>query len=174
MSICAILRPSACCGHPIYYYVKRKGSLVNQGMNISRVIRMKLMVFEYCNNFYKHVLDEEDYEKYRFQIYRFLVDSAGDGTVFPSILGRVKRLGEERTVVFQKAVREENGRKRHLEILLQPAASLLEEDFQAVRRDYLLRNNKFVRRCARLSCQGEGQGEDTLSFLTENDIIHSM
>ena len=202
---------------PIYYYVKRKGSLVNQGMNISRVIRMKLMVFEYYNNFYKHVLDEEDYEKYRLQVYRFLVDSAGDGTVLPSILGRAKRLGEERTAVSREAVmedsvlaeryrerklfeyylepvaikcnlpmvemtllfyvsgarrsytrkeladllnisrtrlrtalqrlsgrgmirtaevKEENGRKRQLEIFLQPAASLLEGDFQAVRRDY--------------------------------------
>ncbi len=202
---------------PIYYYVKRKGSLVNQGMNISRVIRMKLMVFEYYNNFYKHVLDEEDYEKYRLQVYRFLVDSAGDGTVLPSILGRAKRLGEERTAVSREAVmedsvlaeryrerklfeyylepvamkcnlpmvemtllfyvsgarrsytrkeladllnisrtrlrtalqrlsgrgmirtaevKEENVRKRQLEIFLQPAASLLEGDFQAVRRDY--------------------------------------
>ena len=71
---------------PIYYYVKTKGSLASQGMNISKTIRMKLMVFEYYNNFYKHVLDEEDYEKNRLQIYRFLIDAAGDGTVPPSIL----------------------------------------------------------------------------------------
>ncbi|HJC47523.1 MAG TPA: glycosyltransferase [Candidatus Lachnoclostridium pullistercoris] len=92
---------------PVYYYVKRKGSLVNQGMNISRVIRMKLMVFEYYNNFYKHVLDEEDYEKNRLQVYRFLVDSAGDGTVPPSILGRATRLGKERAAVSHEAVMED-------------------------------------------------------------------
>lgn len=113
---------------PVYYYVKRKGSLVNQGMNISRVIRMKLMVFEYYNNFYKHVLEEEDYEKNRLQVYRFLVDSAGDGTVLPSVLGGSKKLGEERTAVFRDAVMEdgilEDGyRDRKLfEHYLEPAA----------------------------------------------------
>ena len=42
---------------PIYYYVKTKGSLASQGMNITKTIKMKLMVFEYYNNFYNHVLD---------------------------------------------------------------------------------------------------------------------
>lgn len=113
---------------PVYYYVKRKGSLVNQGMNISRVIRMKLMVFEYYNNFYKHVLDEEDYEKNRLQVYRFLVDSAGDGTVPPSILGRATRLGKERAAVSHEAVMEngilaESYRNRKLfEYYLEPVA----------------------------------------------------
>lgn len=57
---------------PIYYYVKRKGSLASQGINISKTVKMKLNVFEYYNNFYKHVLEEEDYEKNRLQVYRFL------------------------------------------------------------------------------------------------------
>lgn len=56
---------------PIYYYVKRKGSLASQGINISKTVKMKLNVFEYYNNFYKHVLEEEDYEKNRLQVYRF-------------------------------------------------------------------------------------------------------
>lgn len=37
---------------PIYYYVKTKGSLVSQSMNLPNVIRMKLRVFEYYNDFY--------------------------------------------------------------------------------------------------------------------------
>ena len=41
------------------------------------------MVFEYYDNFYRHVLDEEDYEKNRLQVYRFLVDAAGDGAGAP-------------------------------------------------------------------------------------------
>ena len=41
---------------PIYYYVKRKGSLASQGISISKTVKMKLNVFEYYNNFYKHVL----------------------------------------------------------------------------------------------------------------------
>lgn len=92
---------------PIYYYVKTKGSLASQGMNITKTIKMKLMVFEYYNNFYKHVLDEEDYEKNRLQVYRFLVDAATDGAVPPSILPGSKRLGEERSPISTEAVEEE-------------------------------------------------------------------
>ena len=61
---------------PVYYYVKTKGSLVNQKISITKTVKMKLMMFEYYNNFYKHVLDEEDYEKNRLQVYHFLVDAA--------------------------------------------------------------------------------------------------
>ena len=92
---------------PIYYYVKRKGSLVSQSMNISKVIQMKLMVFEYYNNFYKHVLDEEDYEKNRLQVYRFLIDSAKDGIILPSILSGAKKLGTERNIIYREAIQED-------------------------------------------------------------------
>lgn len=92
---------------PIYYYVKTKGSLASQGMSITKTIKMKLMVFEYYNNFYKHVLDEDDYEKNRLQVYRFLVDAANDGAVPPSILPGSKKLGEERSLVFTEAIVEE-------------------------------------------------------------------
>ena len=89
---------------PVYYYVKTKGSLASQGMSISKTIKMKLMVFEYYNNFYKHVLDEEDYEKSRLQVNRFLVDAAGDGAVPPSFFSGSKKLGEERNSVSQEVV----------------------------------------------------------------------
>ena len=89
---------------PVYYYVKTKGSLASQGMSISKTIKMKLMVFEYYNNFYKHVLDEEDYEKNRLQVYRFLVDAAGEGAVPPSFFSGSKKLGEERNSVSQEVV----------------------------------------------------------------------
>lgn len=92
---------------PIYYYVKTKGSLASQGMSITKTIKMKLMVFEYYNNFYKHVLDEDDYEKNRLQVYRFLVDAANDGAVPPSILPGSKKLGEERSLVSAEAIVEE-------------------------------------------------------------------
>ncbi len=81
---------------PLYYYVKTKGSLVSQGMSITKTVRMKLMVFEYYNNFYKEVLTEEDYEQNRLQVYRYLIDAAGDGVVLPSILPGTKKLGKER------------------------------------------------------------------------------
>ena len=92
---------------PIYYYVKRKGSLASQGINISKTVKMKLNVFEYYNNFYKHVLEEEDYEKNRLQVYRFFIDAAGDGTVPPSILPGSKKLGDERVFVNTEILQAE-------------------------------------------------------------------
>lgn len=89
---------------PIYYYVKTKGSLVSQGMSLTNTIKMKLMVFEYYNNFYKHVLEEEDYEKNRLQVYRFLVDGAKDGMIPPSIFPASKKLGQERLKVSEEAL----------------------------------------------------------------------
>lgn len=89
---------------PVYYYVKTKGSLASQGASITNTVKMKLMVFEYYNNFYKHVFDENDYEKKRLQVYRFLVDAAGDGIVPPAILPGSKKLGEEHTKVCNEAI----------------------------------------------------------------------
>lgn len=89
---------------PIYYYVKTKGSLASQGMSISKTIKMKFMVFEYYNEFYKNVYDEKDYEKKRLSVYRFFVDAAGDGGVPPTILPGAKKLGDERNIVCSEAV----------------------------------------------------------------------
>ena len=81
---------------PIYYYVKTKGSLANQSMTISKTIKMKLTVFEYYHQFFKTVLDEEEYEKSRLKVYRFLLDAAGDGSVPPPLLSNSRKLGNER------------------------------------------------------------------------------
>lgn len=81
---------------PIYYYVKRKGSLVSQNFGISQMIRTKLMVFEYYNNFYKSTFAVEDYEKKKAQVYKYLFDIAGDGNVLFPVLPGAKKLGEER------------------------------------------------------------------------------
>ena len=92
---------------PVYYYVKTKGSLVNQKIGITKTVKMKLMMFEYYNNFYKHILDEEDYERNRLQVYRFLLDAAKDGFVFPaSILGN-RKLGEERSRALQEVISDD-------------------------------------------------------------------
>lgn len=84
---------------PIYYYVKTKGSLASQGMSISRTVKMKLTVFEDYHNFFKTVLDDEDYEKCRLKVYRFLLDAAGDGSVPPAVLPNSRKLGDERMQV---------------------------------------------------------------------------
>ena len=79
---------------PIYYYVKTKGSLATQGPSVSKTVKMKLTVFEYYQQFFKTVLDEEEYERSRLKVYRFLVDAAGDGAVSP--LPTAQKLGSER------------------------------------------------------------------------------
>ena len=79
---------------PIYYYVKTKGSLATQGLSVSKTVKMKLTVFEYYQQFFKTVLDEEEYERSRLKVYRFLVDAAGDGAVSP--LPTARKLGSER------------------------------------------------------------------------------
>ena len=113
---------------PIYYYLKRKGSLVSQGISISRTIKMKLTVFEVYNNFYKHILDEKDYEKSRLQVYRFLVDSAGDGMVLPSILPGSKKLGEERMTICTDVLdrpgllMDDYRRRKLLEFCMEPVS----------------------------------------------------
>jgi len=91
---------------PLYYYVKTKGSLVSQGMSISKTVKMKLMVFEYYNSFYKEVLSDEDYEQKRLMVYRFLIDSANDGIVLPSLVPSTKKLGEERCSANQKLLQD--------------------------------------------------------------------
>lgn len=89
---------------PIYYYVKTPGSLVSQGASISNTIRMKRTVFKCYNEFYKDVFNEEDYEKRRLQVYRFLVDGAGDGVVGPALMPGSMKLGDERISVSLSVV----------------------------------------------------------------------
>ena len=109
---------------PIYYYVKTKGSLVSQSFTLPNVIRMKLRVFEYYNDFYKHVFDEQDYEKNRLKVYRFLVDGAGDESLLPSL----KKLGDERAPLCRAAVAGQGPlsdayrSRKLLEHYLEPAA----------------------------------------------------
>lgn len=92
---------------PLYYYVKTKGSLASPGMSISKTVRMKLTVFEYYNRLYKDILDEEEYQKCRHKVYRFLLDAAGDGMVAPTILPSVQKLGSERVQVQPEVLAED-------------------------------------------------------------------
>ena len=94
-----------CLRVPVYYYVKTKGSLVSQGLSLTKTIKMKRMVFEYYHDFYKSVLTEEDYEKNRLYVYRFLLAAAGDGAVPLSIFPGAVRLGDERSSVNHDALR---------------------------------------------------------------------
>ena len=99
----ALLR-AACPG---LLLCEAKGLPVSQGNSLARTIQMKLTVIEYYHSFYKEVLDEEEYEKKRLQVYRFLVDAAGDGTVGIPFLPGTKRLGDERAGVSADAIKGE-------------------------------------------------------------------
>ena len=80
---------------PVYYYVKTEGSLVSQGLSITKTVEMKASVFRYYNDFFARVYDPEDYEARRIQIYGFLGAFARDaGAIF--FLPGTKRLGRER------------------------------------------------------------------------------
>ena len=89
---------------PIYYYLKRRGSLVSQGASITNTVRMKSNIFEYYNEFYKDVYEDKDYADIRLQVYSFLWAAAKDGGVLPGS----KKLGEERRRITREEV-EGNG-----------------------------------------------------------------
>jgi glycosyltransferase involved in cell wall biosynthesis len=89
---------------PVYYYVKTKGSLVSQNATLSKMVKMKLMVFEYYDQFYRSVLDEAEYEKNHHKLYRFLIDAAKDGVVLPAPLPGSKKLGKERSSVSPESL----------------------------------------------------------------------
>ena len=79
---------------PVYYYVKTEGSLVQQGMNVQGIVDMKLNVINYYNDFYRRLYDEEEYNRRRPEIMKFLVAYAGDDGANP-ILPSTKKLGQE-------------------------------------------------------------------------------
>lgn len=89
---------------PFYYYVKTKGSLVSHNMGMSKTVQMKRTVFQCYNAFCKDIFDEDDYEKNRIYVYRFLVDAAADGIVPPTILPGTFKLGSERIQVSVDAL----------------------------------------------------------------------
>jgi len=109
---------------PVYYYVKTKGSLVSQGISITKTIQMKISVFEIYSQFYKNVLDDEEYEKSRLKVYKFLFDFAQDGVILP--LSGAKHLGDERVATYgslDDGILHDSFRKRKLlEHYVEPAA----------------------------------------------------
>lgn len=80
---------------PTYYYVKTEGSLVQQGLEIGKIVNMKMNVLEYYTDFYKKVFSEEEYLLHRPEIYGFLIDYSHDDAVIPFLPGS-KRLGKEK------------------------------------------------------------------------------
>ncbi len=79
---------------PVYYYVKTEGSLVAQNLSLEKTVKMKTSVIRYYNDFYRNILDEEDYEERKPIIYGYLVAFSTDAFAIPFISG-TRKLGEE-------------------------------------------------------------------------------
>ena len=79
---------------PVYYYVKTEGSLVRQNLSIEKTVRMKTSVIKYYNDFYRHILNEDDYEARKPIIYSYLVAVSTDAFAIP-LLSDTRKLGEE-------------------------------------------------------------------------------
>ena len=85
---------------PIYYYVKTEGSLVSGNMNIQSTVKMKTSVIHYYNDFYKQILDEDEYEAKKPIIYGYLVAVSTDALALP-LFDDTKKLGEEDGIRLQ-------------------------------------------------------------------------
>ncbi len=79
---------------PVYYYVKTEGSLVATNLTLPKIYKMKTTVFQYYDDFYKSILDEETYSSQWLSIAGFLFDAARDEMTIPMMPGTLK-LGEE-------------------------------------------------------------------------------
>lgn len=86
---------------PIYYYVKTEGSLVQQGMNLRKIIRMKLNVIDYYSDFYSHIYEPAEYEERKLDIYSFLIEYAHDDFALPGLPG-TRKLGKERLHISEQ------------------------------------------------------------------------
>lgn len=86
---------------PIYYYVKTEGSLVSH-TDLADVVRMKRTVLGYYRDFYRTVLDEDEYKRRRTDIYRYLISFATDDAAIGGMPGTTK-LGRERVPAFVPA-----------------------------------------------------------------------
>ena len=166
---------------PIYYYVKTKGSLVSQSMSLSRTIKMKFMVFEYYNNFYKKIYDEKDYEKKRLSVYRFFVDAAGDGGALTTLLPGVSKLGDERGFVYNSAIHAEGflsdayRNRKLLQHYLEPVSISNELSMKEVSLLFLLCQSYTLctrKELADLAGMGKNSISRTLMKLENKNYIH--
>lgn len=79
---------------PVYYYIRTKGSLVDQSLNLSSTVKMKTNVIGYYDNFYKSILDPLDYQERLPVIYSYLLAVSTDSLSLPFAPG-TKKLGKE-------------------------------------------------------------------------------
>lgn len=85
---------------PTYYYVRNEGSLVVTNLKPQNIVRMKLSVIEYYEDFYKKIYSDEDIKKRKITINKFLFDYSKDEFTFPLLPG-TKKVGEEDVKVYK-------------------------------------------------------------------------
>ena len=77
---------------PVYYYIKTKGSLVEQNADIEHTVKMKTTVITYYSDFYKKIYSPEEYNRKKLLIYSYLVAISTDGISLPFLS---MKIGEE-------------------------------------------------------------------------------
>ena len=77
------VRLVAAVPRPLYYYIKRPGSLVSTQATLRKTIQTKRLTFNEYKEFYQQL---DLYERRKVRVYRYLISSAVDGSVGP--LGR--------------------------------------------------------------------------------------
>lgn len=70
------IRLAAAIPEPLYYYYKRRGSLVATQATLRRTIEMKRNTFNYYKDLYQ---DLDLYDEQKARVYRYLISSATDG-----------------------------------------------------------------------------------------------
>ena len=80
---------------PTYYYVKTEGSLVSQSVSsLTNIVRMKLSVLEYYNDFFKKIYNDDNSIKRKLNAYKFIFDYSKDDFAIP-FMKKKKKVGEE-------------------------------------------------------------------------------
>ncbi len=64
----------------IYFYYKRKGSLITSSASLRRLIQMKRTTFDYYKDLYQ---DLDLYDEQKARVYSYLIASATDGLALP-------------------------------------------------------------------------------------------
>ena len=77
---------------PVYYYIRTKGSLVDQNLDVEHIVKMKTTVINYYNDFYRQILDEKQYLASLPMIYGYLLAVGTDNF---SMSLNTRKLGEE-------------------------------------------------------------------------------
>lgn len=99
---------------PIYYYIKRKGSLANsyEAMAPTRVFKMRKAMYEPYKELFESM---EMYEKHRAQIRMFFIDFARDGGVPPFAPQEAEKAcmqARKREQLLAKRLNKENAMER--------------------------------------------------------------